>query len=153
MADTAAKKACEQGEYGPNHDNSQTIMLRAMIQREGEGWTDIEGHMSIYKWVLVRVRREKEATPSRLSKLKRELDTQPKHWEMKNQKIEMIKRSREEQEERERRLDQEEANPRAATHARVVDEEEEGEVPTTEELVMMSEEQGEEEANQRLMEL
>ncbi|KAK3279634.1 hypothetical protein CYMTET_12496 [Cymbomonas tetramitiformis] len=88
MADEVAKKACEEGEYGLNHDNTDTVMLLAISEDTGR---QLEGHQAILNHVTKKVREAKMTGETNIiQRLKRKLETGPEEWETKRQRIERV---------------------------------------------------------------
>ncbi|KAK3236272.1 hypothetical protein CYMTET_53574 [Cymbomonas tetramitiformis] len=86
MADEVAKRACEEGEYGLNHDNTDTVMLLAICETTGR---QLEGHQAILNHVTKKVREAKMTGKTNIiQRLKRKLETGPEEWETKRQRIE-----------------------------------------------------------------
>eukprot|EP00854_Cymbomonas_tetramitiformis_P001377 gene1377-biopygen1224 len=85
-ADEVAKKACVEGEYGLNHDNTDTVKLLAICESTGK---QLEGHQAIFNHVTRKVRGAKMTGETNIIKrLKRKLETGPEEWETKKQRIE-----------------------------------------------------------------
>ncbi|KAK3234388.1 hypothetical protein CYMTET_55330 [Cymbomonas tetramitiformis] len=88
MADEVAKKACEEGEYSLNHDNTDTVMLLAICEATGR---QLEGHQAILNHVTKKVREAKMTGETNIiQRLKRKLETGPEEWETKRQRIERM---------------------------------------------------------------
>ncbi|KAK3236172.1 hypothetical protein CYMTET_53672 [Cymbomonas tetramitiformis] len=92
-ADEVARKACVEGEYGLNHDNTDTVKLLAICKATGR---QLEGHQAVLNHVTKRVREAKMTGETNIiQRLKRKLETGPEEWETKRQRIERMEAERE----------------------------------------------------------
>ncbi|KAK3236274.1 hypothetical protein CYMTET_53576 [Cymbomonas tetramitiformis] len=87
-ADEVARKACVEGEYGFNHDNTDTVKLLAICEATGR---QLEGHQAVLNHVTKRVREAKMTGKTNIiQRLKRKLETGPEEWETKRQRIDRM---------------------------------------------------------------
>ncbi|KAK3247362.1 hypothetical protein CYMTET_43134 [Cymbomonas tetramitiformis] len=85
MADEVAKKACTEGEYGLNHDNTDTVRLLAVCH---DTQRQLNGHQAIYNYVSNKVRATKMGGKTNvIQRMKRKLETGPEEWETKKRRI------------------------------------------------------------------
>ncbi|KAK3283600.1 hypothetical protein CYMTET_8688 [Cymbomonas tetramitiformis] len=91
-ADEVAKRACMEGDYALNHDNTETIQLVASCAKTGKR---LEGRQAVLNHVQGKVSAKKQTGKSNvIQRMKRKLETGPEEWETKKQRVTRMEEER-----------------------------------------------------------